>query len=198
MEDLGALTQTFAEALRADGHDHELLHIDGVGGMGAAVEDIHHGDGQPVGIRAAEETVEGDLEGVRRSLRSRDGDREDGVRAEFGLILGAVGGYHGSVDRVGVGGVHTDESVVDDGVDIGDRLGHALAAETLLVAVAQLKRLELARGRTAGSGTSADHAALEHDFRLDGGIAAGVDDLSADDFLDGKILHTQCSPEIIF
>lgn len=45
MEDLGALTESFAEACRADGHDHELLDIDGVCSVCAAVQDVHHGTG---------------------------------------------------------------------------------------------------------------------------------------------------------
>jgi len=34
--------------LRPDGHDHELLEVNGVIGVGAAIQDIHHGHGKRV------------------------------------------------------------------------------------------------------------------------------------------------------
>ena len=46
VEDLGAHAQRVAEARRADRHDHELLEVDGVVGVRAAVEDVHHRHGQ--------------------------------------------------------------------------------------------------------------------------------------------------------
>ena len=155
--------------------------------MCAAVENVHHRDGEPVARNAAQETVEGDAQLVRRCLAAGDGDREDRVRAQLGLVLGAVRRDHCLVDRIDVGSVHAAKRVVDDGVDVVDRLGNALAAETLLVAVAKFERLELARGRAARSRASADGAACKHNFRFNGRVAAGIDDLSAVNFDDFHI-----------
>ena len=42
MEDLGAVAQRLAEARRADRQDHELLDVEAVVGVRAAVDDVHH------------------------------------------------------------------------------------------------------------------------------------------------------------
>src|SRR5262249_49479807 len=62
--------------------------------------------------------------------------------------------------------------------DVAHGLLHALAAIALAIAVAQLHRLALA-GRGAGRhGRAAPRAGFELDLDLDGGIAAGVEDLA--------------------
>lgn len=73
MIDFGAPAQTFPERRSACRHDHEFLDIDGIGRMGTAIQDIHHGDRQVVAIDAAEETVEGNPQG--RSSRTGAGQR---------------------------------------------------------------------------------------------------------------------------
>ena len=42
VEDLGAHAQGFGEVRRADRRDHELLDVDRIVGMRAAIEDVHH------------------------------------------------------------------------------------------------------------------------------------------------------------
>ncbi len=46
--------KAFAEALRSYRHDHEFLDVNVVVRMGAAVEDVHHGNRQFMGIGAAQ------------------------------------------------------------------------------------------------------------------------------------------------
>ena len=46
VEDLRPHPQPFAEGRRPDGHDHELLEVDGVVRVLAAVEDVHQRHGQ--------------------------------------------------------------------------------------------------------------------------------------------------------
>ena len=48
---LGAPAERLGERGRADGDDHELLEVDVVVGVHAAVEDVHHRDGEDVGVR---------------------------------------------------------------------------------------------------------------------------------------------------
>ena len=48
---LGAPAQCLGERRRADRHDHELLHVDGVVGVDAAVDDVHHRHRQHVRVR---------------------------------------------------------------------------------------------------------------------------------------------------
>ena len=87
MKYLDAHAQRFREFGGAVGDNHEFLHVDGVVGMGPAVDDIHHGDGQRAGVDAAQVAVE------RGSLRigcSAGGGHRNGenrVGAEFGFVV---------------------------------------------------------------------------------------------------------------
>ena len=157
--------------------------------MGAAVQDVHHGHGQLVAGHAAQKAVQGHIQRDGRRAGRRDGDRQNGVCAEVRLVLGAVGLQHGGVHGVDVGGIHAGEDLVDGGVDVLNSLADALAAETALVAVAQLEGLKLAGGRTAGGSAAANRAVGQPDLGLNSGVAAGVDDLAANDLLNFQIAH---------
>ena len=54
MENLGPHAQRLPEGGRAQGHDHEFLEVDGVVGVLAAIDDVHHRHGQGTAVRAAE------------------------------------------------------------------------------------------------------------------------------------------------
>ncbi len=83
-----------------------------------------------------------------------------------------------------IGRVHAADRVEDLAVHGGDGVQHALAAIALLVAVAQLDRFMRA-GRGAGRHRgAADDAAFQRDVDFDGGIAAAVENLAADDVRD--------------
>ena len=56
--DLGAPTQALGKARGAHRHDHKLLEVNVIVGMHAAVEDVHHGRGQQVGVDAAQVLVQ--------------------------------------------------------------------------------------------------------------------------------------------
>ena len=189
VEHLGAPAQTLLEAGRTGGHDHELLHVHGVGRVRAAVQDVHHGHGQLVAGHAAQEAVQGHVQRDGRRAGRRDGNRQNGVCTEVGLILGAVGLQHSGVHGVDVGGIHAGENLVDGGVDVLNSFADALAAEAALVAVAQLQSLKFTGGRTAGGSTAANRAVGQPYLCLDGGVAAGVDDLAANDLLNFQIAH---------
>ena len=68
MEDFGTHAEGFGEILGADGHYHEFLEVDVVIGVLAAVEDVHHWNGEDVGIAAAEVPVKRHLGGVGGGL----------------------------------------------------------------------------------------------------------------------------------
>ena len=65
-----------------------------------------------------------------------------------------------------------------------DGLLDALADVALLVAVAALDGLERAGGGAGGNGRAGDGAVVEGDLDLDGGVAAGVEDLPGADCFD--------------
>ena len=174
MEDLGAPAQRLFEGRGTHGHDHELLGIHGVGGVCAAVQDVHHRDGQAVAVHAAQKTVQRHLQRSGGCAAGGDGHGQNGVCAQIGLVLGAVGFAHGGIDCIDVGGVQPHDSIGDDGVDVLNGFGHALAQITALVAVAQLQSLELAGGCAGGGAAAGDGAVGERDLSFDGGVPAGV------------------------
>ena len=189
LEHLGAPTQALGEAGSAHGHHHELLGIHGGVSVCAAVEDVHHGHGQTVGVHAAQEAVQGQTEGGSGGPGSGDGHGQDGVGAQVALVLGAVGLQHGGVHGVHVRGVQTHNGLGDDGVHVLHGLQHALAAETALVAVPELQGLKLAGGSAAGGSAQGHGAVGQGDLGLHGGVAAGVNDLACPDLLDDGVLH---------
>ena len=189
VEHLGAPAQGFLEAGCTHGHDHKLLRVHGVGSVCAAVQDVHHGHRQAVAVHAAQKTVQGHLQRSGGSAAGGNGDRQNGVCAQIGFVLGAVGPEHGGINGIDVGGIHAHHRVSDDGVDVLHSLGHALAQIAALVAVAQLQSLELAGG-SAGGGTAAGNRAVgQSDLGLNGGISAGVQDLAADHRFNFQIVH---------
>ena len=196
MEHLSAHAESFLEVGGADGHDHELLNVNGVGGVSAAVEDVHHGHGQGLGIDAADVVVEAGAGNEGAGLRAGQRHAEDGVGAETGLVGGAVKLDEHLVDAGLIEDVHAQESFRDFTVDIVNCLLHALAAVTGLVAVAQLAGLVDTGGSAGGDSRSADGAVVEGDFHFDGGVAAGVEDLSGHNVNDLKILFHCIIPPI--
>ena len=90
VEDLGADPQRLGEGSAPAGNDHELLEVERVLGVRAAVDDVHQRDGQDVRVFAADPAVERDA-GVRRGgLGGGERAAEDGVRAEAALVLRPV------------------------------------------------------------------------------------------------------------
>jgi hypothetical protein len=83
---LGAPAQRLGERGGADRHDHELLEVDVVVGVLAAVEHVHHRHRQHVGVGAADVAVQRQAELVGGGLGHGERDAEDGVGAEPDLL----------------------------------------------------------------------------------------------------------------
>ena len=156
--------------------------------MRAAVEDVHHGHGQGFGVDAADIVVQAHAAGGGAGLGAGQGGAQDGVGAESGLVGGAVELDEQLVDRGLIQHVQADKRLGDLAVDVLDRLQHALAAVTALVAVAQLAGLVDAGGSAGGNGSAADGAVVQRDLDLNGGVAAGVQNLSGHHVNDFKVL----------
>ncbi len=144
MEDLGSHPQCFFEAAGAGRHDHELLDINIVVGMGAAVDDVHHRQGQLTGIGAADIFVERHACLFGSSLGNSQGDPQDGVGTQVALEFGAVNLQHPLVDPHLITGFHADQFISDLVVDIIHRLQHPFAQVAAFVAVPQFQCLTLA------------------------------------------------------
>ncbi len=97
VEDFRAVAQRFGQRRRADRQDHELLDVDAVIGMRAAVDDVHHRHRQRLGAaEAAEQRLFGFL---RHRVRGGERHGEQRIGAEARLGLGAVELDHFLVDR---------------------------------------------------------------------------------------------------
>jgi len=190
VEDLGAGAEPFREGRQTRRHDHEFLEVDRVVGMGAAVDDVHHRNRQDAGVGAAEIAVERQAGGLGGGLGDGERHAEDGVGAEARLVRRAVEGDHRRVDLDLVLGVEARDGIEDLGVDGFDGLEHALAEIDRLVAVAQLDRLVGAGGGARRHRGAAEGTVFQNDVHLDGGVAAAVENLAADDVDDGG--HVRC------
>ena len=118
---LGAPAQRLGERRRADRHDHELLEVDRVVGVHAAVEDVHHRHRQHVGVRPADVAVQRQVELVGGGLGDRQARAEDRVGADPALVVGAVELDQLAVDRALVERVEPFEHAGDLAVDEADR-----------------------------------------------------------------------------
>ena len=118
--DLGADAQRLLEAGGADRHDHELLQVDVVVGVLAAVHDVHHGHRQRERVDAADVLVERQLERRGGGVGGGQRDAEDGVGAELGLVRRAVELDEHAVDEALVGGVEAHDLLGDHVVDVVD------------------------------------------------------------------------------
>ena len=186
LEDLGAGAHRLAQGLRADRHHHELLDVDRVVGMRAAVDDVHHRHRQRARRDPADVAVERGAEALRRRLGGGEAGAEDGVGAEPALVGGAVEVDEDAVDAHLVGGGEAGQRVADRPVHRLDRAAHALAAVAAGVAVAQLDRLVRAGRGARGHRGAAHGAVLEQDVDLHGRIAAAVEDLAPHDVNDDR------------
>jgi len=172
---LGRDPQRLGEALRAGGDDHELLQVDRVVGVDAAVDHVEHRHRQGPRVLAAEVAEQGHALIGSRGLRGRKRDAEDRVRAEPSLVGRPVELDQHTVEASLILHVEPLDGVRDLSVDIGDRLGDALAVPRG-PAVAQLDRL-VNTGRGTGGDDRPPERAGDH-LDLDGRIPAGVQHLT--------------------
>ena len=161
VEDLRARAQALRERRRADRHDHELLEVDRVVGVGAAVEHVHHRHRQHVRRLAAQVAPQRQVLLGRGRARGGQRHAEDRVGAQARLVGRAVEVDQRAVEPALVERVEARHRLGDLAVDVGDRLRDALAAPGV-PAVAQLRGLELAGrgpGRHRGAALRARSAA---------------------------------------
>ena len=75
----------------------------------------------------------------------------------------------------------TEQGLLEHGVDVLDGFEDALARVALLVPVTQLDSFAGSRGGARWHGRPPIHPGIQDDVGLNGGIAAGIDDLAAAD-----------------
>ena len=117
---LGAPAQRLPEARRADGGEHELLHVDVRVGVAAAVQDVEQRHREHVRVDTAEVAVERQPGLVRRRLRHGERHREERVRTEPALVRGAVQYDELVVEEALVRPLEARDRVGDLTVDVSD------------------------------------------------------------------------------
>ena len=182
--DLGPPAQRLGEGRGADRGDHELLDVHVVIGVRAAVHDVHHRDGQHVGVRAAEVAEQRQAAGVRSGPGDGHADAHDRVRAQARLVRRPVQVDHGLVDQPLVVDLVAEQFGLDLVDDVLDRAGHALAA-VFGAAVPELDGLEGAGRGSARYARLGHGPVIERHLDLEGRVAPGVQDLPGMDRFNG-------------
>jgi hypothetical protein len=181
--DLGAGTESLGEGVEPERHDHELLNVDRVVGVSAAVQDVQERHREDRGPRPAQVDVGGQAR--RLGCRPGDGERgpEDGVGAQAALVGGAVELDQDVVDERLLADVHARHPGGDLVLDVGDGTGDPFTV-VALAAVAELQGLPAPRRRTRRDGRAAPLPAVQDDVHLQGRVAPRVQDLAGDDLFD--------------
>ena len=193
VERLRADPQSFRERIRPGGNDHELLQVERVLGVRAAVDHVHHRHGQHMGTRPADPAEQRDARMRRPGLGGGERHAENRVGAEPGLVLRSVELDQPRVERPLVLGVEPHNSRRQLRIDIANGPENALAAIHALVAVAQLDGLELSGRRARRNSRASGRARLEHDVHLDRRISARVEDLAPVHACDRGGTHSNSS-----
>ena len=152
--------------------------------MSAAVDDVHHGHGQGIGVAATDVFVEGKVEVVGSSLGNGERHAEDGVGAEVALGVGAVEVEHGLVDGNLIKRAHAYEGCGDGTVDVGYGFEDTLAHVAGLVAVAEFEGFVNASRCAGGNRCATECARFQNYVYFYCGVAARVEYLTADDFFN--------------
>ena len=99
MEALRSPAHGLGQRRRPDRHEHELLQLQLVVGVDAAVQHVHQRHGQDVRVRAAQVPVQRLSGALGRGSRDRQRDAEHRVGPERALRGRAVEVEHRAVDR---------------------------------------------------------------------------------------------------
>ena len=181
---LGAPTQALGERLGANRHNHEFLEVNVVVGMHAAVENVHHGRRQHMGIRTANVAIQRQLARLGSSTCASERSAQNGVRTQVALVRSTVDVDHFGVDSALVASVHADNGFGNFLIHMGDGLLNALAKVAALIAVTQFNSLECARRCARRNDRAGERTVVEGNLDLNRGVAAGIENLSAVDVED--------------
>src|SRR6185437_4586497 len=117
-------------------------------------------------------------------VRRRQGHRQQSVRAQLALGIGAVHLDQASVEPRLIARIASQESLLEHAVGVLDGLLNAFAAEARLVAIAQLHGLARSCRSARGDGGTPQRARIEQHIGFDRGVTAGIDDLARADVGD--------------
>ena len=105
VKDLGPIAQGLLKTWGPHRDDHELLQVEIVVGVCAAIDHIHHGNRKRHGATAAKVSVEGQAGLLGCRTGRRHGDCQHGIGPQTRFVLGAIEVDEGAVDKGLLGGV---------------------------------------------------------------------------------------------
>ena len=180
---LGTPAHCLFETRCADRRHHEFLDIDSGVGVCAAVEDVHHRHRKDVSVRSAEVAEQGQRGRFGGGFGHRQGDAQDRVSSQPGLVRGSVEIEQCLIDQSLIVGGQSDDGRCDL---VEDRLDRLLDAFTAVpgAPVTQLDSLVLTRGRPGRHGCAPEGTVDQGHLNLDGRIAARVENFASGDLLD--------------
>ena len=108
--------------------------------MCAAIDDVHHRNGQRYGPHAAEVAVERQTGFLSGSARHGHGDCEHRIGAETALVFRAVQINHQTVNVDLIGRFCAEHGIGDFARNVFHGLENAFAAETSRILVAEFNR----------------------------------------------------------
>ena len=139
--------------------------------MLAAIEDVHHGNGEDARVGTTEVAVERESDRIGSGAGDGERDTEDGVGAE-GLLVGrAISLDHDAIDGGLIESIKADHGFGENVVGGLDGAEDALATLTRLVAIAEFVGLMGTGASTAGYGGGTKCAPGEQNFDFQRGIA---------------------------
>ena len=184
MEDFRPPAHRLGDRPGADRHHHELLEVDRVVGVCAAVDDVHHRHRQQVGGDAADIGMQRQPARIGRRLGDGETDAKDGIGPQPRLVRRAVEFDHRRVDFALLLGVDARQRVEDLAIDRFAGLADAFAAITCRVAVTLLDRLVRPRRCPRRNGGATERPVFQHDVDLDRRVAAAIENLAGVDVDD--------------
>src|SRR5579872_1792173 len=184
MEGLCTVAQSLAKCRRAVWDDHELLKVERVLRMLTAIDDVHHGDRQLRGRTTTQITIERYACSRSRGARDSHRDAKDGVRAEPGLVFGAVERDERSIDRVLRGGWHAYEALANDAICMGHCPKHTFSAVAGCIAIPKFERFVATRRSAGRNRCRSGVPVCQSRNDTQRWVAAGVQDLVCVECLD--------------
>ena len=186
VEHLRTHAQRLAEAGGPMGHHHELLEVEAIGGMGAAIDHIHQRHRQQGGHRAAQIAVEGQADAIGCRPGGGQAHRQNRIGPQGRLVIGTIQLQHRRVHGALIQGGKATEGRGDLLFDVVHRLQHALAA-VAAAAIAQFMGFMGAGAGAAGHHRPAAGPALQQHLSFHGGGAPGIEHLPGHHGVDHKV-----------
>ncbi len=159
-------------------HHHEFLKIDGVVGMLAAIDDVHHRHRQDMRIDPADIAIQRQPARIGSGFRNGQAYAQYRVGSKVRLVVSAIQVDHHRINIFLILGIEVDQRFTDIVIHRGYRLQHPLAHVARLVAVTLLGGFISAGRRARRHGCAAETAIFQQHIDFDRRVAPAVEDFA--------------------